>query len=243
MSDYMQMRSGKMLKKKEAMASRGLPRGSKELFRRTAEGTRLAILDAAERRLIKIGPEGIRLQDIAADAGISHPAILHHFGSREGLVEALVVHGLSGLQAEILAGWPSRKVPDIEGVLERFYRLAAGRGYARLLAALILSGRSLRGARRGIVRPLAERMHAARMRAALGEGRPEPEFEDSLFASVLLSITVFGDALFGPVVRKSVGLGPEPATGRRFRQWLVGVCQGLERGAAEQRARGPATTG
>ena len=62
--------------------------------RRTAEETRAAILDAAERRLKASGPASIRLQDVAAEAGISHPAVLHHFGSREGLVQA--VRHLSG---------------------------------------------------------------------------------------------------------------------------------------------------
>src|SRR5438876_12323626 len=98
--------------------------------RRVRTDTRNAILEAAERRLFANGPEGIRLQDIAADLGISHPAILHHFGSREGLIEALVAHGLAGLQAEFLAGWPSSKVPDIEGVLQRFFVLAEKRGVA-----------------------------------------------------------------------------------------------------------------
>ncbi|MDO9127858.1 MAG: helix-turn-helix domain-containing protein, partial [Parvibaculum sp.] len=58
--------------------------------RRTAEEARRLILDAAEERLAKQGPEGLRLQDIARDVGISHPAILHHFESREGLVRALI---------------------------------------------------------------------------------------------------------------------------------------------------------
>jgi len=34
------------------------------------------------------GTEGLMLQDIAAAAGISHPLILHHFGSRGGLIRA-----------------------------------------------------------------------------------------------------------------------------------------------------------
>src|SRR5215469_991121 len=82
--------------------------------------TRSAILDAAEKRLINGGPDAIRLEKIAADVRVSHPAILHHFGSREGLVEAMVLNGLAKLQAQLLAGWPSEKVPDVEGVLDRF---------------------------------------------------------------------------------------------------------------------------
>ena len=92
--------------------------------RRNAAETRCAILEAAERRLLAGGPDAIRLQEIAADAGISHPAILHHFGSREGLVEAMVLRGIARLQAQFLEGWPSAREPDIEGVLERFYEVA-----------------------------------------------------------------------------------------------------------------------
>ncbi len=35
------------------------------------------------------GPAGLRLQEVAKAAGVSHPTILHHFGSREGLIQAL----------------------------------------------------------------------------------------------------------------------------------------------------------
>src|SRR5579863_2646522 len=99
--------------------------------RRSAPETRNAILEAAQRRLLGGGPEAIRLQEIAADAGISHPAILHHFGSREGLVEAMILRGIARLQTQILKGWPSAKEPDIEGLLERFYEVTSQRGMAR----------------------------------------------------------------------------------------------------------------
>jgi AcrR family transcriptional regulator len=41
---------------------------------------------------------GLRLQDIAADVGISHPAVLHHFGSREALVHAVIQRAILSLQ-------------------------------------------------------------------------------------------------------------------------------------------------
>ena len=45
---------------------------------------RRAILEAAQKRLADCGPEEIRLQAIASDLGISHPAILHlHIHSLE----------------------------------------------------------------------------------------------------------------------------------------------------------------
>src|SRR5262245_6032327 len=71
--------------------------------RRTAEQAREEILDAAEKRLRDRGPDAIRLQEIAADVGISHPAVLHHFGSREGLVGAVTERAMNKLEHELLA--------------------------------------------------------------------------------------------------------------------------------------------
>jgi AcrR family transcriptional regulator len=196
--------------------------------RRSAATTRNAILEAAERRLLVGGPEAILLQEIAADAGISHPAILHHFGSREGLVEAMVLRGIGKLQAQFLEGWPSAKEPDIEGVLERFYEVASRRGVARMLAWLILSGESGRTMTPGVFKPAAERMHAGRVRRAQKEGRRTPELEGTLFAATHLFILVLGDSLFGPSVRRAVGLSSGAESTRRYRRWLSKVVERME---------------
>ena len=63
-----------------------MPNKKPKRVRRTAEEAKMMILDAAERRLRELGPAGIKLQELAADVGVSHPAILHHFGSRDRLV-------------------------------------------------------------------------------------------------------------------------------------------------------------
>jgi AcrR family transcriptional regulator len=196
--------------------------------RRSAAETRDAILEAAERRLVDGGPEAIRLQEIAADAGISHPAILHHFGSREGLVEAMVLRGIARLQAQFLDGWPSAKEPDVEGVLERFYDVASRRGIARMLAWLILSEQSHGTMTPGVFKPAAERMHAGRVRRAVSEGRRSPELEETLFAATHLFILVLGDSLFGPSVRRAIGLGSGAESTRRYRRWLGKVIERME---------------
>ncbi len=196
--------------------------------RRSAAETRTAILEAAERRLLAGGPDAIRLQEIAADAGISHPAILYHFGSREGLVEAMVQRGISRLQAQFLAGWPSAKEPDVEGVLDRFYEVASRHGIARMLAWLILSGEGNRTMTPGIFKPAAERMHAGRVRRAYKEGLRSPELEETLFAAPHLFILVLGDSLFGPSVRRAIGLGAGADSTRRYRRWLNKVIERME---------------
>ena len=195
--------------------------------RRTAAETRNAILEAAERRLLAGGPEAIRLQEIAPDAGISHPAIIHHFGSREGLVEAMVLRGITNLQAQFLEGWPSAKEPDIEGVFDRFFEVASHRGIARMLAWLILF-KGNRTMTPNVFKPAAERMHAGRVRRAQKEGRRSPELEQTLFAATFLFILVLGDSLFGPSVRRAVGLGSGADATRRFRRWLSKTVELLE---------------
>ena len=91
--------------------------------RRTAEEAHRRILDATERRLIDGGPEAVRLQDIAADVGISHPGILHHFGSRERLLAALAKRAIGNLERELLAILATRR----EGDPRRFRRWMADR--------------------------------------------------------------------------------------------------------------------
>jgi TetR/AcrR family transcriptional regulator, repressor for neighboring sulfatase len=196
--------------------------------RRDVAQTRAAILDAAERRLIAGGPDAIRLEKIAADVGVSHPAILHHFKSREGLVEAMVLNGLARFQAQVLEGWPSAKEPDIEGTFQRFYEIASRRGVARMLAGLILMGRDSDALRPDVLRPAAERLHAGRVRRAQLDGTPMPELEDSMFIATFLMIIVLGDSLFGTSTRRALGLHSKDST-QRFRRWLVKAVEGMGR--------------
>jgi hypothetical protein len=51
-----------------------------------------ASLDAAETQRTQFGPGGLWLQSVAAELGLSHPVILHHFRSREGLIDATAPH-------------------------------------------------------------------------------------------------------------------------------------------------------
>jgi hypothetical protein len=144
------------------------------------------------------------------------------------LVEAMVVRGIGKLQAQFLEGWPSAKEPDVEGVLERFYDVASRRGIARMLAWLILSGGSRGTMTPGVFKPAAERMHAGRVRRAQSEGRRSPALEESLFAATHLFILVLGDSLFGPSVRRAIGLGSGADSTRRYRRWLSKVIERME---------------
>ncbi len=168
------------------------------------------------------------MQKIAAAAGISHPAILHHFKSREGLIEAMVVDGFAKLQAQFVEGWPSLKDPDIDGVFDRFYKIASDRGVARLIAWLILSGHTLGGPKPGMLRRAADRLHSGRLRRAAEAGLPAPPLEQSLFGAALLAIIVLGDSLFGPTMRAAVDLRSKEDAAR-FHRWLIKIVERMDR--------------
>jgi hypothetical protein len=147
----------------------------------------------------------------------------------------MVLHGLAKLQAQFVEGWPSQKDLDLEGVLERFYQVASQRGVARMLAWLILSEQSLGSMTPSVLGPAAERMHAGRVRRAEKEGRPPPELEETLFAASFFAILVLGDSLFGPSVRRAIGLGSNADSMRRFRSWLTKVLERMEKASRSPR--------
>ncbi|MSP42482.1 MAG: TetR/AcrR family transcriptional regulator [Alphaproteobacteria bacterium] len=191
--------------------------------RRTAEEARRVILDAAERRLADLGPEGIRLQDIASDVGISHPTILHHFESREGLVLALTERTREQLRQDLFAAFsgPSARDADIHQIMARVFEILSKRGHARLTGWMILSGAISQTPDRGMLRDLTDLIHPKRAEEFRLRGLPVPSREDTLFVVMLGAVTAFGDGLFGPVVRQAAGITDEVKTMEQFRDWFA----------------------
>jgi AcrR family transcriptional regulator len=192
--------------------------------RRTAEEARHEILAAAQRRLAEGGPEAIRLQDIARDVGISHPAILHHFESREGLMRALARSAMSAMNADVLRAIADPRRDTAPGaVLDRVFETLGESGHARLLAWAALSphgptpGDDDQQLLRGLADALYQRL---RERARRADATPPPR-EDTVFAVRLTAAAMIGDALLGGVFSRSAGLADDHAVQRRFRNWLA----------------------
>jgi AcrR family transcriptional regulator len=197
---------------------------------KTKANVREAILDAAERRLRDAGPGAIRLQDVASEVGISHPAVLHHFKSREGLVTAVVDRAIRSLQDDLSRALASAAAaegsagPDGVTLFERVSAVLSDAGHARVLAWLVLSGYdalTTDEARDGWAR-IAEATHAMRVAALRGRRAP-PSYEDTRFTVVLSALALFGQAIAGPMTFDLAGFGRGPAVERRFRKWLAAV--------------------
>jgi AcrR family transcriptional regulator len=198
--------------------------------RRTAEDARTAILDAAEQRLVASGPAGIRLQEVAADVGLSHPTLLHHFGSREGLVEAVVARALDSLHATLLdAVRGSPQGPgQLTKILDGVFEALVNHGHGRAFLWLALSGyaptmEALR------VQALAEAVHAVRCEHRRGED-PMPTFEDTYFTVLLPALALLALSVTGRPGHEGEG-DDEVCGATRFRAWLARrVHEHLEKG-------------
>lgn len=187
--------------------------------RRTAVDARAAILDAAEKRLLSGGPAALKLAEVAADVGIAHPTVLHHFGSREALLAAVVERSVAGLHEELVAAI-ARTTPgddSLEGMLERAATVLGDRGYGRIAAWLLLSGYPPDPQSAESFEAVARAAHAIRAQRHAARGKKVPPAEDTRFVVMLAALALFGEAIVGPLVRARSPAGEA----KRFRRWLA----------------------
>lgn len=190
--------------------------------RRTPEEARSHILEIAEKRLAAHGPDGLKVADVARDAGIAHSTLLHHFGSTAELQKALVDQMVQRLLTDILEQLSTEKLnaSDSEGILHKAFEVLADRGHARLMAWLLLTGQQAETEDEVVDRLLhnvVEEIYAQ----SVAQGRPlTPETKrDAKFAVYLAAIAAMGDGLSGPVLAQTIGLS-ETEAHHDFRHWL-----------------------
>lgn len=194
--------------------------------RRTATDSRNAILDAAERRLVAGGPASIRLQEVAAEVGVSHPTILHHFGSRERLVGEVVQRRVASMNADVLGAVASQATGHeiVAPLLERLFAAFGPGGHARVVAHLALEGAenpAIDG-----MRPVAKALHARRL-TSVEPGGTKPSPDDSEFIVMLTAFALFGEAIAGPLFRGESPDAPDKKARVRFLARLTALVETL----------------
>jgi AcrR family transcriptional regulator len=182
--------------------------------RRRPEEAKALILDAAEASMKAGGPAALRLQDVARAAGVSHPTILHHFGSREGLVRALNLRSLEALTAGVIERMREAKSGD-DGIRRTFE--AYRDGLAQRTIWLLQQEQVPASANVTMFEDIVQGLHAIRQRYAL-PGHV-PDIEDTRSVVHLTTIAAFGDALIGTRLRSASGAGEE-ARRERFIKWF-----------------------
>ena len=197
------------------MRSRNSPNKNKRI-RRTPEEARRLILEAAEADMAASGPAGLRLEAVAKAAGVSHPTILHHFGSREGLIHALNGKTVEHLKSVLLGVLNSQPNSSDDAVAATF---AAYRdGLAQRMIWLLQSGQPMAPQGLPVFDEMVEALHAFRLSWA----GPNPGFdiEDTRAVIHLTTIAAFGDAILGARLRRAANAEEEARLRARFEHWF-----------------------
>lgn len=187
-------------------------------IRRTPKEARRLILDAAEATMAAKGPAGIRLQEVARNAGVSHSNVLHHFGSRAGLIRALNRRTVDDLRSVLLRVMEAAhsSTEEIIGPAFAAYRNGLAQ---RTIWALQAPGR--RDAQTlAVFEEMVGALHARRISAAPPGVRLDKAHTRALVH--LTTITAFGDAIIGARLRRRQ-TAAEPAARRRFEKWFAAL--------------------
>jgi AcrR family transcriptional regulator len=172
--------------------------------RRTAAEAQEEILDAAERLLLEEGPGALKIARVAKSAGMSHPGLLHHFGTAEQLHTALHRRTSARIREELLgllAGGEDRATAFALAM-----KRLADPEKGRLLAWVVASG--------GEPFPPVEEQGLAAVAQRL-----QVAGDEGSFRVLLVVLAMLGDSMFGDAARDRLGLTPEDAP--RFRRWLL----------------------
>jgi AcrR family transcriptional regulator len=199
-----------------------MPKTAKTKPRRRldADVARELILNATEKRLVVVGPSGIRLQEVAADAGVSHPTVLHHFGSRELLVKAVIARSLHALNATLVEAIRASTGDEkqLEAMMENVATALDRTGHGRVILWLALEGHPIDGAEVRLSDVVAA-AHALRL-GRKKQGRRPPR-EDTARIVVLAALALISGSVLGPTLLKNAGLGGDSRSGCQFRSWLA----------------------
>ncbi len=178
--------------------------------RRNPDQAKTYILDVAEARFQRYGREGLTLKDIAKDAGITHSNILHHFGSRDGLHQALVARLISRLVEDIITRL-AEDAPTPEGapspILALLYDTLVKGGHAKLLVWQLAEskGPEIDGLS-DTLSPIFEALKDRLVAHAERQNRPISSEEAAHFIQLAATAAV-GDAVIGPTIRTALNTG------------------------------------
>lgn len=189
--------------------------------RRTPEEARRLILDAAEATMAAKGPAGIRLQEVARNAGVSHSNVLHHFGSRAGLIRALNRRTVDDLKTVLLRVMEAAHSSTEEIIAPAFAAYRNGLAQRTIWALQAPAQRDAQTL--AVFEEIVGALHARRISAVPPGVRLDKAHTRALVH--LTIVTAFGDAIIGARLRRR-HTADEPAARRRFEKWFAALLDG-----------------
>ncbi len=188
--------------------------------RRAPDEARRHILDVAQASMAAKGPAGVRLQEVARRAGVSHSNVLHHFGSRAGLIQALNQRTVDDLKSVLLRVMEAARSSTEDFIGPAF---AAYRNGLAQRTLWVLQSPAQRGTRSlPVFEEIVEALHAHRA----GEAAPGSRLDKAHTRAMvhLTTIAAFGDALIGARLRQASATD-EPAARQRFEKWFAALLE------------------
>jgi AcrR family transcriptional regulator len=190
-------------KTQKTAPGRSAVKSSVPRIRRTPEEARTLALASARRLLLAEGPNAITLQAVAADLGMSHTNLIHHFGSATGLQSELMRQMVSELTATIESAVMRLRAGkgEVKDFVDIVFDAFDQGGAARLAAWMVLSGESMRLA------PIGEvvRDHIDSVERGADANDTSNIHERITSATLFVSVAALGDAIIGNQLRKMVG--------------------------------------
>ena len=180
--------------------------GAKPRRRRTPDEARAQALECARRLLIARGPKGVTLQAIAREIGVTHGALIHHFGSAARLQSALMGAMVKDLAAALTTAVVQLRSDEraTRAVIDIIFDAFDQGGAGQLAAWIAVSNRfehiePVREAVGELVAALEQTIRRA------GDAGPRHVTSALLFITLCAS----GDAMIGEPLRAMLGRDPD----------------------------------
>lgn len=179
--------------------------------RRTPEEAKAEILEAAERVVLEDGPSALKIQRVAKMVGVSHPAVLHHFGSAQQLLLALQKKMARSVREDFLLLIDAQNHPhDRLRLIDEALKTLSAPKNGRILAFLLSSGID--------PFPPEEEKGLAQISTQLGvnTGYQIDELNNVLLLAML---SMYADGMMGGLLRAR--LFPSQQEPESFRRWML----------------------
>jgi AcrR family transcriptional regulator len=162
--------------------------------------TRARIRQAAFRLISEKGFEALTIRETGRRAGVSASVVIHHYGSRQGLIDAISDWVLNTLRNRVCEGPSVPKSDDTRVRLARFETLMSGSpllvGYMREL--LMNGGVEAKNWFAQSIRRSAEDLDS---RAGTGEARNS---KDVVAEAAMLQILAFAPVVFSDILEATL---------------------------------------
>ena len=184
---------------------------------KSTEQARESILDATQQIVFEVGPAGLRINAVAKKAGMAHPNILHHFGSREGLLNSLAIRIGERATARTtnaitlaLHAPAEQKVEAMTHVLDTAYPGHEG----KVAVWLHLSGSD--SSLKDNMQQIVELCHELRKSI---DGKVDRS--DTSRLVMLVTLALVGEVISGEGVKQALGYGKQETDRAHFHRWLA----------------------